>query len=138
MKKIKEVLMSITIIAMVATFASCSPTDIVNEMVGKDEFFITCDSVTTNLISSETGEELSSALYEAFEFEGGGKVFEMGYAYEHEAWEVFSTSCTNLRSSLNEMWKGKLPQGGWIEYYFSLRKDKASGEVVKSSSVTVQ
>lgn len=138
MKKIKAFLMSTTIIAMVATFSACSPTDIVNEMMGKDEYFITCDSVTTNLINSETGDDLSSVIYDAFEFDGGGKVFEMGYAQEHEAWEAFSTSCTRLHSSLKEAWSGNLPQGGWIQYFFSLRKDKANGKVVKSSSVMVQ
>lgn len=136
MKRLKFILMSVfAMLAMTTVFTSCTK-DIIEDIMGKDEYYIVLDNVDTNIIDKE-GNLLSQTIYDNFKFDKGGKSQSLGKA-DAAPLEVFKKSCKNIESSLQSAWNGNIPQNGYITYNFSLRKGAPNGDVQMKESVTVR
>ena len=136
MKKIKLILMSLMTFFVCGLTTSCAD-DVVDAIMGNDEYFIVLDEVDTNLVDATTGTSLSQSLYNAFQFDKGGKSQSLGKA-DAAPIKVFEQSCDNLKSALQAEFNGKLPSGGYVAYIFSLRKDSSSGNVQMTKTITIR
>lgn len=135
MKKIKAFLMSLLTLTMSMSFSSCGTDDIVE--LFQDEYFIVLDEVATNIVNPETGESLASVIYEDFTFDKGGKSQSLGKS-DIAPLDAFEKSCEIIRKSLEEVYSANLPEGGWISFTLSLRKDSPNGDVEMTEHIYIQ
>lgn len=132
MEKVKMFLMSIMALFVCGLTTGCSTDDI----LGYDEYFIVLDEVDSNLHDT-SGNSLSISLYEAFQFEKGGKSQSLGKD-DIAPLEVFEQSCENIKNTLQMEFNGKLPEGGYVAYTFSLRKDSSNGNVEMTKTIMIR
>ena len=136
MKKNKLFLMSLMTLFVCGLTTSCAD-DVVDAIMGNDEYFIVLDEVDTNLVDAATGTSLSQSLYDAFQFEKGGKSQSLGKANAAPI-KVFEQSCENLKNAFQAEFNGKLPENGYVAYTFSLRKDSSSGKVEMTRTINIR
>lgn len=137
MRKIKMILMSLMTFVVCSLTTSCSTDDVIDTIMGNDEYFIVLDDVDTNLVDSTTGASLKQSLYDAFKFDKGGKSQSLGKS-EAAPLKIFEQSCENLKNALQSEFNGKLPSGGYVAYTFSLRKDSSNGKVQLTKTITIR
>lgn len=137
MRKIRMILMSLMTFFVCSLTTSCSTDDVVDAIMGNDEYFIVLDDVDTNLIDSSTGSSLKQSLYEAFKFDKGGKSQSLGKS-DAAPLKVFEQSCENLKNALQAELNGKLPENGYVAYTFTLRKGSSSGQVQMTRTITIR
>lgn len=116
--------------------SSCSSEDVMDTIMGNDEYFIVLDDVSSNLIDA-SGKSLDQAIYDEFQFDKGGKSQSLGKS-DAAPIKVFEESCSNIQSALQTAYNGKMPEGGWITYNFSLRKDSSTGKIQLEKSITIK
>ena len=136
MRKLKMILMSLMTFFVCGLATSCAD-DVVDAIMGNDEYFIVLDNVDTNLVDSTTGASLKQSLYDAFKFDKGGKSQSLGKS-DAAPLKIFEQSCENLKNALQADFNGKLPSGGYVAYTFSLRKDSSSGSVQLTKTITIR
>ncbi len=122
-------------LAMTTVFTSCTK-DIVEDIMGLEEYYITLDNVSTNLLDAN-GNDLTQAIYDDFKFEKGGKSQSMGKAKDIP-YDVFEKSVNAAKDALQQAYKGNMPQGGWIRCEFSLRAGSAKGVKLTSKTIIIQ
>lgn len=135
MKKIKFILSFLTLILGMLN-SSCNSGDAIAELVGKDEYFIVLDKASTNLTDA-TGTNLGQTFYDSFKFENGKKYQSLGHSYSVPK-KVFEESCNNIQKAYQAAYNGKLPEGGYITFVLSLRKDPYIAEVEMTKSITIR
>lgn len=135
MKKIKMLLMSLMALFMCASNTGCAD-DVVDAIMGNDEYFIALDEVETNLVDA-SGNNLAQSFYNAFMFDKGGKSQSLGKS-DAAPIKVFEQSCESIKNSLQTELNGNLPEGGYVSYTFSLRKDSSSGKVEMTKTITIR
>lgn len=135
MKKVKMFLMSLMTLFVVGSITGCAD-DIEDFIKGNDEYYIVLDDVDTNLVDA-SGNSLKQALYDAFKFDKGGKSQSLGKS-DAAPLKVFEQSCENLKNAMQAELNGKLPEGGYVAYTFSLRKDSSTGSVQMTRTITIR
>lgn len=135
MKKVKLFLMSLMTLFVFGSITSCGD-DVVDAIMGNDEYFIALDEVDTNLVDA-SGNSLKQSLYDAFTFDKGGKSQSLGKS-DAAPLKAFEQSCENIESAMQAELKGKLPEGGYVAYTFSLRKGSSSGSVQMTRTITIR
>lgn len=140
MKKVKFFFLSLMTMVMCGMIASCNPADIVEEVMDYEEYFIALDYVETNLINQETGASLAEAILAEFKFDqSGSKSQSLGKLKSDEvAKESFEQSCKAIKDSYDAAYEGIMPEGGYINYYLSLRMQKADGYKLASKTITIE
>lgn len=129
----KLMLMALVALFSVFTFSSCSSDD---EGDGF-EWYITLDKVNTNL-QDANGNNMSQALYNDFVFaDNGQKYIYMGKQID-TPYTAFEQSCASYQTSLQQTYGAALPEGGIIQYVFSLRQDSPQGDWKEQYTVVVQ
>lgn len=116
--------------------SSCSSGNVIDELMGKDEYYIVLDKVSTNLID-DSGNYLDQTFFDSFKFENGKKYQSLG-KFDIAPVEVFEKSCSNIQQAYQTAYNGKLPEGGYITFVLSLRKDSQTGKVQMTKSVTIR
>lgn len=129
MKKIKVVFMALLAIVLPIVCSSC-------EGESSDEYFVVLDEVSSNVVSSETGESFAVLLYEIFEFDGGGKSVSLGEC-DLAPIEVFEEFCSDWQTLLQEQFYDSLAEDGWITYTFTLRKGSPTGDIQMTKYVHI-
>lgn len=135
MKKVKMFLMSLMTLFVVGPITGCAD-DVVDAIMGNDEYFIVLDEVSTNLVDA-SGNNLAQAYYDAFRFDKGGKSQSLGKS-DVAPIKAFEQSCEITRNSMQIEFNGNLPEGGYVSYTFSLRKDSSSGNVEMTKTITIR
>lgn len=135
MKKIKLLLMSLMTLFVWASNTGCAD-DVVDAIMGNDEYFIALDEVNTNLVDA-SGNNLAQSFYDAFMFDKGGKSQSLGKS-DAAPIKAFEQSCENIKNLLQTELNGNLPEGGYVSYTFSLRKDSSSGNVEMTKTITIR
>lgn len=142
MKKIKVLMMSLFAFTMILGFSSCN--SVVEDLMGVEEYFMVLDNVGTNLINAETGENLKQDYYDAFTFQNGKekdgiKYVSLGKTGDiNEVISAFYKSCEASQKSLQETHGKQIPEGGVIDYTFSMRSGSYKGDVVANCKSTVR
>ncbi len=125
----------LTLITMIASI-SLSSCDKVDDALTGEEYYIQLTSVDTNLIN-EDGQSLGSALksewISANKASSDGKK-SMGRLTYENAEKAFSSNINSMISQFNDIYAGKnlLPEGGYIDYNFSL-VSKSEGPYSRAS-----
>ncbi len=136
MKNLKSFfLMAVLMLTATTMFTSCSNEEIIEDLIGVDEYYMVLDEVHTNLVD-ENGKTLTQALYDAFVSENG-KSQSLGKSTAAPL-DAFEKSCKNFESALQTALSGNLPQNGYISYKFSLRKDSPTGRIQMQKTVTIR
>ena len=140
MKKAKFFLMSLMSMVLCGLTTSCSPADIVEEVMDYEEYFIVLDYVETNLVNQETGESMASAIRDDFKFDqSGSKSQSLGKLKSNDvAEESFELLCANIEEAYKAAYNGVMPEGGYIKYNLSLRMQSADGYKLASKTITIQ
>lgn len=131
--------MMLTLIATLASlaFTSCSKDD---EPQSVENYFFALTSVGTNLVDAN-GQSLAQTFIKdliaaSSDLDSNG-MFHIGNTTKESALNAFDKSVENYRKSFNDAYAGKnlLPEGGYIDFTFSLLTQSVS--VVTSATIHV-
>lgn len=138
MKKVKLFFLSLMTIVMCGMTTSCDPNDIMGEVMDWDEYFVSMDGVSTNLID-QNGKLLTDAIYQEFKFDkSGAKTQSLGKISDETARESFKLTCDNIEATYKAVYQGVMPQGGYIEYYLSLRVHTSDGGKLETRTIVIK
>ncbi len=138
MKKVKLFFLSLMTIVMCGLTTSCDPNDVVGEVMDWNEYFISLDAVETNLVDA-SGNSLAKAISEEFKFDkSGAKTQSLGKMADDTARETFKLSCDNIEAAYKAVYQGVMPQGGYIEYYLSLRVHTSDGGKLETRTIVIK
>lgn len=137
MKK-KACFLMLTLIAVIASL-SLTSCDKVDDVLTGEEYFIQLTSVDTNCLDAN-GQSIAnvckSEWISANKASSDGKL-SMGKLTYESAEKAFAANLSSMRTQFNEAYAGKnlLPDGGYIQYNFSLVTK--SGGPYSRSSITI-
>lgn len=128
----------LTLIAMVTSFSftSCSKDD--DAPVVTENYYLQLSSIVTNCVDAN-GQSIEGALKDtwvsASKADSQGKVL-IGNVTSEIATQWFEEYVNTFKTTFNDTYSGKnlLPEGGYINYNFSLVRENRS---IKSTSVYV-
>lgn len=116
--------------------SSCSKNE--EEIAPLIEYYITLESVKTNLIDSN-GKSIGNQLLESFHFSNGQKYISIVTTNnENDAWDYYYKAKLDIYTSLCNDLQASLPDNGWIEYYFAFRKENKTGIILSEDPIEIK